>query len=184
MFVATAAVVAAIIFFIAGNIAVFAAAPLFVQYFYDLRTVALTHVFTLGWVSLMIVGVLRQLAPVPFGLELRRENFLKAVIAAWLPGIATMVLGLIYAWYATTAAATTVILLGAIVFVWIMLDAVSRKRADVPHTYLTAALFYFGAAAILGAWMGLAKVSICRCRRHFIAYCSRTFIWRGLGGQA
>jgi hypothetical protein len=157
MFVATAAVVAAIIFFVAGNIAVFAGAPLFVQYFYDLRTVALTHVFTLGWVSLMIVGVLRQLAPFAFGLELRREKFLKAVILIWLPGIITMVLGLTYAWYGITAAGTTAILSGAIVFIWIMLDALSRKEADVPHTYLTASLFYFGAAALLGVWMGLAK---------------------------
>jgi hypothetical protein len=157
MFVTATAVVAAIIFFVAGNIAVFAGAPLFVQYFYDPRTVALTHVFTLGWVSLMIVGVLRQLAPVAFGLELRGENFLKAVILAWLPGILAMVAGLTYGWYAITAAGTTAILFGAVIFVWIILDALSRKQSDVPHRCLTASVFYFGGAAILGAWMGLAK---------------------------
>src|SRR5215468_8144286 len=54
----------------------FVNADMFVRYFYEARMVALTHVFTLGWISLMIVGVLRQLAPVAFGLNLWRPSLL------------------------------------------------------------------------------------------------------------
>jgi hypothetical protein len=64
----------ALIAFFIGNVWFFLRPEKFVHYFYETRMVALTHVFTLGWVSLMIVGVLRQLGPVAFGLKHRPET--------------------------------------------------------------------------------------------------------------
>ena len=53
------AVIAGLLSFLIGCVWVFVRAEMFVQYFYAASMVGLTHTFTLGWVSLMIVGVLR-----------------------------------------------------------------------------------------------------------------------------
>src|SRR5947209_3953651 len=95
------AVVVALIALLIGNIWVFAGAGMFVQYFYEPRMVALAHVFTLGWVSLMIVGVLRQLAPVAFGLQLRRPRLIGAAVGLWISGLILMITGFLtlkYTW--------------------------------------------------------------------------------------
>jgi hypothetical protein len=89
-----AAVLAALLSFLIGNVWVFASADMFVRYFYEARMVALTHVFTLGWVSLMIAGVLRQLAPLAFGLKLERPGLIGLGIVLWIPGLAAMMPGL------------------------------------------------------------------------------------------
>ena len=47
------AVVDAFLSFLIGSVWAFVKAGMFVQYFYEARMVALTHVFTLGWVSLI-----------------------------------------------------------------------------------------------------------------------------------
>src|SRR5215475_9462331 len=88
-----AAVMAAVLGFLIGNVWVFFNADMFVRYFYEARMVALAHVFTLGWVSLMIVGVLRQLAPVAFGLTLKWPELIGVSLALWIPGMIAMIIG-------------------------------------------------------------------------------------------
>jgi hypothetical protein len=84
MITTAAAVTFALLSFLVGCVWVFVSADMFVRYFYEARMVALTHLFTLGWVSLMIVGVLRQLAPVAFGLRLRRPNLIVIAVILWI----------------------------------------------------------------------------------------------------
>jgi hypothetical protein len=88
-----AAVVTALFSFLIGNVWAFASADMFVQYFYEARMVALTHVFTLGWISLMIIGVLRQLGPVAFGLNLRRPGLIGVAVPVWIPALIAMIAG-------------------------------------------------------------------------------------------
>jgi hypothetical protein len=152
-----AAVITALLSFLIGNVWVFVNADMFVRYFYEARMVALTHVFTLGWISLMIVGVLRQLAPVAFGLNLARPGLLGFAVALWIPGVIAMVGGFASLEYRLAAAGTS-LLFGAVVIVAVVLLPAFRKiRLDTPHNHLLAALLYLLAAAVLGGWMGLAK---------------------------
>jgi hypothetical protein len=151
------AVTAALLFFLMGSVWVFAAAPMFVQYFYDSHMVALTHTFTLGWVSLMILGVLRQLAPFAFGLEIRGPGWISAAATLLLTGITAMVAGFASGIYSAAAIGTIAILLAVLLFTSSMLRSFRNTTLQVPHYYLRMSLIYFGAAAAVGAWMGLAK---------------------------
>src|SRR5262245_1603352 len=152
-----AAVIAALLSFLVGNVWIFISADMFVQYFYETRMVALAHVFTLGWVSLMIVGVLRQLAPLAFGLRLQGSSVIGGVVAVWIPAMVAMVVGFATRNYELAAVATSLLFLCVICLTAIFLLGFRGVRREVPHNKLMAALVYFAAAAVLGAWMGLAK---------------------------
>src|SRR5574337_1013570 len=51
------------VFFLCGWGLASIAAPQLLEFFYQPRPLAVTHTFTLGWVSLMIIGVLYQYVP-------------------------------------------------------------------------------------------------------------------------
>ena len=55
--------------------------------------VAMTHMFTLGWVSLMIVAVLRQLGPVAFGLKLRHPALVETAVIIWVLALIALIIG-------------------------------------------------------------------------------------------
>jgi hypothetical protein len=152
-----AAVSVALISFLIGNAWVFISADLFVNYFYEARMVALTHVFTLGWVSLMIVGVLRQLGPVAFGLKLHRPDLIGAAVLLWIPAVAAMVLGFATAQYGMAALGTLLLSALIVVIGAVFLAGFGGVRREPPHDHLLAAILYFVSAAFFGAWMGLAK---------------------------
>jgi len=151
------AVLAALLSFLIGNAWVFISADMFVRYFYEARMVALTHVFTLGWVSLMIVGVLRQLAPLAFGLKLERRGLIGLGIALWIPGLAAMVAGFATLIYGVAAAGTSLVFVAAIIINVVLLQGFLGIRRDPAHHHMLAALLYFAGAALLGTWMGLSK---------------------------
>jgi hypothetical protein len=152
-----AAVIAALVSFLIGCVWVLVDAEMFVQYFYAAQMVALTHLFTLGWVSLMIVGVLRQLAPVAFGANLKRPGLIGAAVAAWIPGLAAMIFGFRTLRYTWAAAGTIFLFSGVLTFVAVLLWSLRGIRREPPHNHLIAALLYFAAAAFFGLWMALSK---------------------------
>lgn len=152
-----AAVIASLLSFFIGTALVFAYSEMFTQYFYDPRMVALAHIFTLGWVSLMIVGVLRQLGPIAFGLRLQATTAVGVAVAVWIPALLLMIIGFATQHYTLAGAATCLLLLAVIVITLVFLIGFRGVRREPPHGHLLAALLYFDAAAILGAWMGLAK---------------------------
>ena len=110
-----AAVIASLLSFFIGTVLVFASANMFTQYFYETRMVALAHVFTLGWVSLMIVGVLRQLAPVAFGLRLQGAAAIGVGVAVWIPALLMMIIGFATRRYTLAGAGTSLLLLAIVV---------------------------------------------------------------------
>jgi len=152
-----AAVIAALLSFLVGTVWVFASADMFVQYFYETRMVALAHVFTLGWVSLMIVGVLRQLGPVAFGLTLRGATAISAAVAAWIPALIAMIVGFATREYTVAGVATSVLFASIVTVTTVFLLSFRGVKREPAHNCLLAALLYFISAATLGAWMGLAK---------------------------
>jgi len=59
----------------------------------ELRPLALTHIFTLGWQTMTIVGATYQLVPVVLEVRLRSEGLARAGYAVLLVGIALLVGG-------------------------------------------------------------------------------------------
>ena len=150
-------VLAALLSFVIGTVWIFVSADMFVQYFYETRMVALAHVFTLGWVSLMIIGVLRQLGPVAFGLKLNWTPIIGAAVGVWIPSMVAMIVGFATRHYGLAAVGTSLLFIAVISITAIFLLSFRGVRAEMPHWHLLAALLYFDAAVLLGAWMGLAK---------------------------
>src|SRR5215510_10012019 len=134
MITTAVAVTFALLSFLVGCVWVFVSADMFVRYFYEARMVALTHVFTLGWVSLMIVGVLRQLAPVAFGLRLRRPNLIGVAVVLWIAGVIAMIAGFATLAYTVAAIGTTVLLVAVITIVTIFLFGFTGVRRDAAHS--------------------------------------------------
>src|SRR5262245_55047669 len=130
MITTAAAVSFALLSFLVGCVWVFVSADMFVRYFYDARMVALTHVFTLGWVSLMIVGVLRQLAPVAFGLKLRRPNLIGLSVVLWIAGVIAMIAGFATLAYGAAAIGTSLLLVAVIMIVTVLLLGFAGIRRD------------------------------------------------------
>ncbi len=152
-----AAVSAALFSFLLGHAGVWLHSEMFVRFFYEARMVALTHVFTLGWVSLMIVGVLRQLGPVAFGLNLRYADWIGVSLTLWIPGLITMVIGFATLRYRMAAAGTLLVFAAVLLFAFVFLVSFRGVPKDIPHYHLLAGLTYLIAAAILGTWMALGK---------------------------
>jgi hypothetical protein len=85
---------AAVLFLAAGAAGVVWAAPdLTAGNFLSPRVAAVTHLFTLGWITLTILGATAQLVPVALGTPLRSPRL--ARIALWIlaPGIALFAAG-------------------------------------------------------------------------------------------
>lgn len=62
------------------------------------RVIAVTHLFTLGWITLSILGALYQFLPVALGVAFRWERL--GHVAFWLyaPGLVAFVAGLVWSW--------------------------------------------------------------------------------------
>src|SRR5262245_37682935 len=133
----------ALISLIVGNIWVFVSAGMFVEYFYAPSMVALTHTFTVGWVSLMIVAVLRQLGPVAFGLNLRRPNLIGSAVLLWIPSQVLMIIGFHTSNYTLAAHGTSLLFLSVLTIVCLILSCFQGVRREPPHNHLLASLLYF-----------------------------------------
>jgi hypothetical protein len=105
----------------------------------------------------MIVGVLRQLAPVAFDLKLKGATVIGAAVAVWIPALVSMIIGFATGSYRLAALATSLLFLSVICITAVFLLAFRGVRRELPHKHLFVALLYFDVAALLGASMGLAK---------------------------
>jgi hypothetical protein len=73
------------------------------------RVAAVTHLFTLGWITTSIMGALYQFLPVALGEPIRSMRVAHASFALYVPGLAAFVGGLVFG-------ASTLMVLGAATF--------------------------------------------------------------------
>ncbi len=144
-------------FFIFGNFWVLFSAPMFTQYFYDTRLVALAHVFTLGWVTLMIFGVITQFYPLAFGGTAFRTHLVVPALTFLISGVSGMVAGFALGHLQVAAIGTVLIFLGVWIFIVAIFESIRKSDLELPHLHIAASFIYLGMAAVLGMWMGLAK---------------------------
>ncbi len=87
---------AALAFWLAGSLGLVLAAPEVAQGLFPLpRVAAVTHLFTLGWITTSILGALYQFLPVALGTPVRSERMAHATFALHVPGVALFVAGLL-----------------------------------------------------------------------------------------
>jgi hypothetical protein len=101
---------AALVFLLAGAIGLVGIAPALTDGFYPAaRVVAVTHLFTLGWITTSIMGALYQFLPVALGQPIRSIVLAHVTFALYVPGLAAFVSGL-------AAGASALMLAGAVSF--------------------------------------------------------------------
>lgn len=86
---------AALLFLVAGAVGLIWAAPdLAAGLHASMRVAAVTHLFTLGWLTTTILGALYQLLPVALGARVPSERVAHASFIAFAPGVALVVGGI------------------------------------------------------------------------------------------
>ncbi len=87
---------AALGFLLLGSVGLLWAAPELAAGLFPLpRVVAVTHLFTLGWITTSILGALYQFLPVALGESIRSERIARLTFWLYAPGVAVFVAGLL-----------------------------------------------------------------------------------------
>lgn len=115
------------------------------------RVVAVTHLFTLGWITVSIWGALYQFLPVALGRPIRWIAVAWATLALFVPGLLAFVAGLV-------AGSTVLLLGGAAVFGVAVVAFVANlaatlwgaERRDLTWWSLVAASVYLLLTVLLG----------------------------------
>ena len=128
------------------------------EYFYFSQLLAITHLFTLGFLSSLMMGVLHRLGPAMLGihprsLALSRVQFALLAVGAW---------GMVaHFWLDEPRGmswATFLVWGASLVQLWNFRDAFTvQGRNRWPARFVAAALVYFALAATLGILLGLVK---------------------------
>ncbi len=120
------------------------------------RVVAATHLVTLGWLTLSIMGALCQLFPVVLGTPIRSVRLSAITLALYAPGLALFVTGLL-------TARQTLVITGALLFstalVLFLLNAIATlwrsKTRDLTWWSLAAAFFFLAATITFGVSLAI-----------------------------
>lgn len=109
---------AALGFLVLGGVGLVLAAPLLADgVFLAPRVTAVTHLFTLGWITTSIMGALYQLLPVALHREVRWPGAAQATLFLHAPGLLLFVAGLAGGPTAWTVAGASLLAAGFAVFV-------------------------------------------------------------------
>ncbi|HSD64037.1 MAG TPA: hypothetical protein VLB50_09570, partial [Ignavibacteriaceae bacterium] len=121
------------------------------------KILALTHIATLGWITMIIFGALFQLIPVVLQVKLFSELLAKIQFWIFTFGVFTLVYSF---WFflidlPLTIGASLINLAILLFLINIIVTLTQVKEWNITGTYLSAALFYLLITAIVGLMMAL-----------------------------
>jgi hypothetical protein len=141
----------ALVFWVMGSLALVWIAPLLASGAFMLpRIAAVTHLFTLGWITTSILGALYQFLPVALGVSIRSERLAWVTLALYGPGAAGLVLGMLLGRSDVTVAGAAALTAGLLLFSG-NLAATLRRATERGLTWWCLA----GATLFLLATVGL-----------------------------
>jgi len=147
-------------FFVLGWVLAFLAAPDLVEFFYQPHVLAAVHAFTLGWISLTMIGVLYQFVPaltkqpVPW----RRAAALSVALVA--TGTAGMIPHFWIGHLEGMSWSADMVFAGVVIFVAQMLPPLVRARrwGDATVVGIFAAVCWLLVTALLGGLYAFDKI--------------------------
>lgn len=148
---------AAIVSFVILNLFLLINHSAIVGHHFNPKIIAITHIATLGWITMIIFGAMFQLVPVV--LEVKLFSELLAEIQFWIYLIG--VIGLVYCfWYFNTGLLMNMsaIMLNIAMFTFafnIILTFTKVKKWNITGLYLAAAIFYLIVTAIAGLLLAI-----------------------------
>lgn len=129
------------------------------DFYYQPRLLALTHLITLGWITMTIMGASYQLVPVAFGVGLYSERFARIQFWFMLVGTIGMVGHFwIGQWGGLISSAFLVLIASSLYLANLGMTLRGLTRWDVTAKSMGAAFLFFVATVVLGNLMALDKV--------------------------
>ncbi len=144
---------------IAGTALLFRERELMLGHFYRPEFLAVTHTITLGWTSMLIMGVLVRLSPRALGVKAKSGRWLIVQYLLMLVGFTGMVFHFWASLFLGMATSAGLVALAAVIQIYNFSGVFSRlKGPDWLPRYVAAALLNFLLAATLGTLLGFNKV--------------------------
>jgi hypothetical protein len=134
---------------------------LLASYHYNQYIIAVTHLFTLGWISSIVMGAMYQLVPVALETTLYSERLARGHFALHLVGVAGMV-SMFWMWEMKAVAGFgSVFGLGVILFVYNIGRTLARiPRWNVIAAAITSALCWLVLTMLAGLVLAASKSSL------------------------
>ena len=149
--------VAAIISFVLLNLLLLLNHSDIIGHHFNPKILAITHIATLGWISMIIFGALFQLVPVVLEVKLFSEVLAEVQFWIYLIGV----IGLVYSfWFFETGLYMNIsaILLNLAMFIFafnIIMTFTRVKKWNITGLYLASAIFYLIVTAIAGLLLAI-----------------------------
>src|SRR6266511_2955044 len=144
-------ILTAIASLLGGTVWMFRERELMLAHFYRPELLSITHTITLGWISMLMMGVLARLSPRTLGVSIRSRRWLSLQFLLMLIGYTGMVFHFWVSRWIAMASAAVLIVLAAAIQIYNFSGVFARLRGgDWLHRYVAAALIHFALAAILG----------------------------------
>jgi hypothetical protein len=142
-----------------GTLWLFRERELLLGHFYRPEILSITHTLTLGWISMLMMGVLVRLSPRALGISIRSRRWLLVQFFLMLTGYTGMVFHFWVSGWVAMASAAVLIVFAAVVQICNFTGIFARLRSgDWLYRYVAAALINFLLAAVLGVLLGFNKV--------------------------
>ena len=149
--------VTAIISFVLLNLLLLLNHSDIIGHHFNPKILAITHIATLGWISMIIFGALFQLVPVVLEVKLFSEVLAEVQFWIYLIGV----IGLVYSfWFFETGLYMNIsaILLNLAMFIFafnIIMTFTKVKKWNITGLYLASAIFYLIVTAIAGLLLAI-----------------------------
>ncbi|MBI4516199.1 MAG: hypothetical protein HY699_10345 [Deltaproteobacteria bacterium] len=145
--------------FLTGWLLVVLAAPDMVAFFYQPRVLAITHTFTLGWISLSMIGVLYQYVPSLTKSPLAYPRLAGLQVGLFILGAAGMVAHFWMGRLNGMAWSAGVVLASVLLFAGLLAPSLARApRYDATVIGISVAVASFVGTAALGVLYAIDKV--------------------------
>ncbi len=142
--------------FVLLNLTLLLDGPSLLTYYLLPDDLALTHLATLGWVTMIIMGALSQLVPVIFQTRLAHPRLLRGQFWLYLAGVTGLILSFRALWTPGLAAFGSVVLLAVLTFLFVIARTLWRRQAwPLTGHYLAHSLGYLGITVLSGITFAL-----------------------------
>jgi hypothetical protein len=160
--------------------------------FLDPRILGLTHLFTLGWITTIIMGVLYQIFPAMLGVGARSLRVARLSLVAQVAGTATLAAGLLLSARLLQSAGWTLLFLAVFGVAWNLLP--QRRKAPRNRqlgVYISYAHMGLGFAMVIGGarigdalgWWTTPRLALLAAHFHFGAVAWGGMTVAGLGSR-
>ena len=147
-----------VVFFALGVLVLPMAVSRIDQYFYQAIPLAVVHVFTLGWITAIIMGVMYRYVPALTRTALPSPRLAWIQLALYVVGASGMITHFAIGIWPGLWLAAIIVFVSILMFAWNILPGVmSQVGRGVAETGMFLSVCFLVAAALLGTLLGLDK---------------------------